>query len=219
MPMTTSTPDLAALAARTRSLPSLRIAEVVLQTGRIDELKPWYVAVLGRPWSVENEPAPASAIANQHGDGGKQVHASRVRSCFMILDAEQAAVPYGQLFALFGLPGIGSAPGKDPGLNHMQFKHAGLAELIERVEILREAGIVPHRSANHGPVTSFYYRDPDQNVVELCCNNFESLDDFVAYLDSEAFKRNPSGIDLVLEDFLARFHRGEPKAELLRISA
>lgn len=209
--------DLAALAATTARLPSLRIAEIVLQTGQFQRLKDWYRAVLGRPWSVENEPRPATAIAGQHGDGGKQVHASRVRSCFMILDKEAAATPYGQLFALFEIGGLASEPGKDPGLNHMQFKHAGMPELIERVELLREAGLVPHRSANHGPITSFYYRDPDQNVVELCCNNFATFEEWIAYFDSDGFKANPSGIDLDFSEFLARYRSGAPLEALVRI--
>lgn len=145
-------PDFVALAAQTAKLPSLRIAEIVLQTARFDEMKKWYVAVLGRIWSIENEPGKPTNITGEHGDGGKQVHASRVRSCFMVMDKEAEAKPYGQLFALFAIPGIGTAPTKDPGLNHMQFKHESMDALIGRVELLRDAGVVPHRSANHGPI-------------------------------------------------------------------
>ena len=208
--------DFETLARATAHLPALRIAEIVLQTSRYAEIKDWYRAVLGRPWSVENEPKPV-AIAGMHGDGGKQVHASRVRSSFMILDKEAAATPYGQLFAVFEIAGIASSPGKDPGLNHMQFKHGGMAELIARVEILRDAGVRPHRSANHGPITSFYYRDPDQNVVELCCNNFETFEAWQAYFDSEAFKRNPSGMDVDFDDFLARYRSGIALTDLVRL--
>lgn len=221
MTITTATPiatsGLDALARATARLPSLRIAEIVLQTSRYQDIKDWYRAVLGRPWSVENEPKAALAIEGQHGDGGKQVHASRVRSSFMILDLDAAATPYGQLFAVFEIAGIGSEPTRDPGLNHMQFKHASLDSLIERVEILRDAGVVPHRSANHGPITSFYYRDPDRNVVELCCNNFATFEEWQAYFDSPGFKRNPSGIDVDFHAFLARFRSGVAPEELLRI--
>lgn len=213
----TTTPDLDTLAQATAHLPSLRIAEIVLQTSRYQAIKDWYRAVLGRPWSVENEPKAALKIEGQHGDGGKQVHASRVRSSFMILDLDEAASPYGQLFAVFEIAGIGSGPTGDPGLNHMQFKHASLAGLIERVEILRNAGVRPHRSANHGPITSFYYRDPDHNVVELCCNNFDTFEAWQAYFESPGFKRNPSGIDLEFDAFLARYRSGIDTAELLRI--
>jgi hypothetical protein len=102
------------LAQKTAALPSVRIAEVVLQTARFDEQKRFYSAILGRAWSVENDPSAAAAIAGEHGDGGKQVHASRIRSCFMILDKDAAAVPCGQLFALFEIPGVTLEIGKDP---------------------------------------------------------------------------------------------------------
>ncbi len=203
------------IARATAALPSVRIAEVVLQTGRFEELKSWYPAVLGAPWSLENDPQKAAEIAGHHGDGGKQVHASRIRSCFMILDKDKEAVPYGQLFALFEIPGTGLELGKDPGLNHLQFKHASLADLVVRVEILRDAGLRPHRSANHGPVTSFYFRDPDKNVVELCCNNFPTFTEWLAYFDSPEFKSNPSGFDMDFDDFLREYHRGAAGNELV----
>ena len=216
---TQPTATLAALADATAHLPSLRIAEIVLQTNQFQALKLWYAAVLGRPWTIENDPAKAATIAGEHGDGGKQVHASRVRSCFMILDKDAAATPYGQLFALFEIAGIGSEPTKDPGLNHMQFKHATMADLVTRIELLRDAGIEPHRCANHGPITSFYYRDPDRNVVELCCNNFETFDEWLAFFASPQFKANPSGIDIVMSEFLKRYHSGLTLEELARIPA
>jgi catechol 2,3-dioxygenase-like lactoylglutathione lyase family enzyme len=212
-------PDLSALASATSRLPSLRIAEIVLQTNQFAALKSWYSAVLGRAWDIENDPKRAAAIAGEHGDGGKQVHASRVRSCFMILDKDAAAAPYGQLFALFEIAGVGTEPTKDPGLNHMQFKHANMADLVTRIELLRDAGIVPHRSANHGPITSFYYRDPDRNVVELCSNNFETFDEWLAFFDSDQFKANPSGIDIDMAEFLGRYHSGLQLADLVRIPA
>ena len=205
------------IARKTAALPSVRIAEVVLQTARFDDQKIWYPAILGRPWSIENDPSKAATIAGEHGDGGKQVHASRIRSCFMILDKDAEAVPYGQLFALFEIPGVTLELGKDPGLNHLQFKHTGMRELVERVEILAASGLTPHRCANHGPVTSFYYRDPDQNVVELCCNNFPTFDAWLAFFDSEQFKSNPSGIDMDLDNFLRRYHSGMALEELVRI--
>lgn len=208
--------SLSNLYAATSGLPSVRIAEVVLQTGRFQELKDWYRAVLGHSWSVENDPAK-SAGGSRDGDGGKQVHASRVRSCFMILDKDAAAVPYGQLFALFEIPGIGSEPTGDPGLNHMQFKHGDIHSLVKHVELLRDAGIRPHRSANHGPITSFYFRDPDQNVVELCCNNFATFEEWIGYFSSIKFKGNPSGIDMEFDEFLERYHRDPNAPDLLQI--
>ncbi|APD13567.1 VOC family protein [Pandoraea pulmonicola] len=206
---------LRALSGSTRSMPGVRIAEVVLQTSNYDALRSWYEAVLGREWSIVNTPSKDKEIQNKHGDGGKQVHASDVRSSFMFLDR---SLPYGQMFAIFEISSVGKMPTNDPGLNHMQFKHVNLEALIERVKALRDAGLHPHRSANHGPVTSFYFRDPDQNVVELCSNNYDTEEAFFGYFKTEAFRSNPSGIDIDRDAFIARYDSGETKEQLVRIA-
>src|SRR5690606_38360083 len=97
------------------------------------------------------------------------------------------------------------------------FTEADLDMLVKRVEFLRDAGIHPHRTSNHGPVMSFYFKDPDGNIVEFCSKNFDTPEAFKAFAASEAFQKNPSGIELDRDDFLARYHSGVPRAELLKI--
>ena len=75
----------------------------------------------------------------------------------------------------------------------MQFRHASLGALLDRYEILRDRGIKPHRTMNHGPSTSFYYRDPDGNAVELSAVNFPTEAEYSRFVTSEAFKKNISG--------------------------
>jgi hypothetical protein len=207
---------LRALKAQTDAMATPWISEVVMQTNQFDRMKLWYEAVLGSGWSFENTPDPNAevVVANHHGDIGKQVHAKDVRAAFMRLPSKP---PFSMTFAIFELKHLATAPDKDPGINHMQFKHPDLAALVQRVEALRDAGLHPHRSANHGPITSFYYFDPDQNIVELCIDNFDTPAEMIAFTKSEAFLRNPSGIDLNRDEFLARYHAGTPKAELLAI--
>lgn len=214
--LTTSQAEaLARLRDTTFQLPPVKISEVVLQTSNYDPMRTWYEAVLGTEWSIVNTP-PAGARAPRDGDGGKQVHASDVRCSFMFLDR---TLPYGQMFAIFEIPFVTKEPTNDPGLNHMQFKHVSVAALLERVRLLKDADIHPHRSANHGPITSFYFRDPDQNVVELCSNNFDTEEAFFGYFKSDSFRANPSGIAIDRDDFLARYDNGVPVAELVRIPA
>jgi hypothetical protein len=93
-----------------------------------------------------------------------------------------------------------------------------MADLVERIEILAAAGVIPHRCANHGPITSFYYRGLDANVVELCCNNFAAFDEWLANFGSAQFKSNPSGIDIDRMEVLERYHSGLPLDELVRVS-
>lgn len=215
--MTTTAPAmqrLQALRDKTRSLPRPWVSEIVLQTNQYDLMRLWYEAVLGGEWFVENAPDPSVKVENHHGDGGKQVHAKDVRSCFMRLPTVE---PYGQILALFELTWLSHAPAKDPGINHLQFKHADLNTLITRVELLRDAGLDPHRSANHGPMTSFYFRDPDENILELCVDNFKTPAEMLQIIRSPAFRANPSGIDFDRDDFIRRYRSGEKEADLLKL--
>ncbi|MBR0706984.1 VOC family protein [Bradyrhizobium liaoningense] len=197
----------------TAQLPSPRISEIVLQTAQYESMRDWYSAVLGLSWSIEN---PGGAPENRRRFAGspKQTRASDVRSCFMFLDRSPV---HGQVLALFELPELSGAPAIDPGLNHFQFRHANLAALFDRVELLLGSGLEAHRASNHGPVTSYYFSDPDQNVVELCCNNFDDPAKLKAFIDSDAFRKNPSGVDVDPKGFISRFRAGEPLHQLLQI--
>ena len=58
------------------------------------------------------------------------------------------------------------------GLEHVAFTYASLGDLLDTYERLRELGITPYWSINHGPTTSLYYRDPDGNGIELQIDSF-----------------------------------------------
>lgn len=197
----------------TSALPATWISEIVLQTPRYEQMKAWYEAVLGRAFNFEAVPKQAGK-ARQPEPGDKQVRASDLRGCFMNLAPE---FPYDMTFAIWELPWLDKTTGRDPGLNHMQFKNADLETLIRRVELLKEADIHPQRSANHGPGLSFYFRDPDRNIVELCISNFATLEATAKFLQSESFRRNPSGVELDRDEFIARYRSGEPRDQLLAI--
>jgi len=104
------------------------------------------------------------------------------------------------------------------GLNHVQFKCETLGAALDRYERLKAVGISPVRSFNHGPGTSFYYRDPDGNTMEISGPNLATETEYRAYFQTEAFRRDPRGVAIDPDEFVARFRRGVPQAELVRIS-
>src|SRR5207244_5601974 len=61
--------------------------------------------------------------------------------------------------------------GKEAGLHHMAFTFKSLGDLLDTYTRLKEIGISPYWFINHGPTTSMYYRDPDNNQVELLIDN------------------------------------------------
>lgn len=173
-------------------LPLMRLGEIVLATGRYDAMTAWYRQVLGVDPSLEHA---GDAAQPQSGPP------KPTRLCFFRLHTEH---PYQDVVAIFEMPGIREAPGVGPGLHHMQLRNASLSVLSERFRRLREIGVVPYRSMDHGPGTSLYYRDPDHNTVELAASNFTTAEDFAACLDSDAYKRNPAGKAIDPDSMLLR---------------
>ena len=53
------------------------------------------------------------------------------------------------------------------GIHHLAFEYATIDDLLSAYTRLKELGITPHMSLDHGMTLSFYYVDPDGNSVEL----------------------------------------------------
>ncbi len=190
---------------------SLKLSEAILKTSRLDEMKAWYTTVLGLPPFFEHNPPAGTKVL----DLGGQTRAADLRMCFFRLSA---AFPYVQQMGLFEEPGtLADSVKGSPGLHHVQLMNASIDALCDKYEELRARDIHPHRSTNHGPMTSFYYRDPDGNNIEITAQNFPSLDAMAAFMRSDAFRANPSGAEIDPEDFVGRFRAGMPVAELVRL--
>jgi hypothetical protein len=73
---------------------------------------------------------------------------------------------------------------------------------------------MPERTINHGPTTSMYYKDPDDNRVELQIDNFDTAEECNAYFYSEDFSSNPIGVLFDPEELAAKYHGGVAVADL-----
>jgi len=164
-------------------LPAMRLGEIVLATSNYEVMKAWYRVMLDLEPSLEHAPTDESATRS----GSNPFKPTRM--CFFRLHAEH---PYQDMIALFEMPGAGVATGRS-GLHHMQLRNASMLVLQERYRLLRAAGVVPFQAMDHGPSTSLYYRDPDQNAVEISASNFVTSEEVEACLASENYRRNPAG--------------------------
>ena len=190
----------------------LKISETILKTGQLDVMKGWYRILLEVDPFFEHAPPKDS----RPGDFGGQTRATDLKMCFFRLAVDY---PYTQTIGLFEEPGVsGMAPKTTPGLHHMQLMMQSIGALFDKCEALAASGLRPHRTANHGPMTSFYYRDPDGNNVELTAQNFATFELMAEFMSSSAFKANPSGIELDPEAIVARYRSGEPIDQLTRIN-
>ena len=189
-----------------------RISETILKTGQFEVMKPWYRRALGVDIFFQHDPDPGSCA----GNFGGQTRATDLRMCFFRLSTD---FPFTQMIGIFEEPGTSTTAVKTaPGLHHMQLMSPDFAGLISKYESLAAAGLRPHRSANHGVMSSFYYRDPDGNNVEFTAQNFPDLQSMSSFMQGPYFRKNPSGIEISDPDeFVARFHAGVPVAELTRL--
>jgi len=177
----------------------LKISEIILKTGQLDIMKPWYEKILGVGPFFEHAP-PADA---RPGDFGGQTRASDLRMCFFRLSLDY---PYVQTIGLFEEPGTatGPMPKGIQGLHHMQMCVASHEALADKYDALKALGLHPHRSSDHGPMVSFYYRDPDGNNVEITAQNFPTLEKMVAFMASAEFAANPSDAEIDAEAWVAK---------------
>jgi catechol 2,3-dioxygenase-like lactoylglutathione lyase family enzyme len=170
-----------------RSLSPAALAHVVLRSAGIAEMRDWYMTVLG------------AKVAFQNAD-----------LCFLHYDDEHHRVAIVRDDRLSNLP-----RGYLRKLDHVAFSYLGLASLLAVHERLRQVDIVPFWTVNHGPTTSFYYRDPDGNGVELQVDNYDSIEDLHGFFRSSYFEDNPVGIDVDPDDLRYRLENGESERVLL----
>lgn len=165
-----------------------RLAHCVFRTNQLPAMVDWYCKLLG-------------ARVNHGSD----------KIAFLTNDAEHHRI------ALVAMePYAPRAQGVTVGFYHAAFAYANLGELLQGYGTLKAQGIEPYRCINHGPTLSFYYRDPDGNEIEMQVDTFPDSASTNAFLQSEAFARNPIGILVVPEDLIARRAAGEADSALLR---
>lgn len=155
----------------------------MLRTTHLKEAIEWYKTVLGAEVLYQNE-----FIA------------------FLTYDDEHHRI------ALAGFPGLVEKPKRSAGLDHLAFFYSTFADWIGNYERLKVLGITPHVSINHGVTMSLYYRDPDDNGVELSIDNVPKAD-WHQWMRDELGK-NPIGAPLDPDDLARKYHAGTPEADL-----
>jgi catechol 2,3-dioxygenase-like lactoylglutathione lyase family enzyme len=163
-----------------------RLAHVVLRCINPAVLREWYLLVLQARVSYENEMV-----------------------CFLTYDDEHHRIGLVQIHGLQ----TGAAP--SPGLEHVAFTYENLGMLLANYRRLKEHGIEPYWTINHGPTISMYYRDPEGNKVELQVEVFATVDEINQFL-ARYYPENFMGIIFEPEEMIQKFEAGTPLEELVR---
>jgi catechol 2,3-dioxygenase-like lactoylglutathione lyase family enzyme len=117
--------------------------------------------------------------------------------------------------ALMHLPNFTERVPESAGMHHMAFEYDSLDDLMRTYLRLKKIGVLPAGCLDHGMTTSFYYRDPDGNYIELQVDNF-GLDPAVstAFMHTPAFLANPIGVPINSESYVAAWQQGASLPEL-----
>lgn len=161
-----------------------KLAHLVLQTGQLCVLRDWYLSVLDAHVVFEND-----------------------MLSFMTFDEEHHRL------ALVQLPRPSPRTSMTVGLAHSAYTFETLDSLLTKYESLKEDGVQPHVPVQHGPTTSIYYRDPDENMVELQIDNM-APDDATAYMRGEEYSLDPLGPSFDPDAMLEALRAGTPESEL-----
>ena len=180
--------DSAASEKTTATVSPGKLAHVVLRTkSNFDAMVQWYCIVLG-----------AKIVFNAGG-----------RLIFLSYDDEHHRI------AIAASEALAERPPRSAGLDHIAFTYDDIEALLTTYERLKQAGILPFVCVNHGPTTSLYYHDPDQNRIELQVDNFADMNE-ATILMQEQFSINPVGAEFDPEELLARLRSGVDPAQLIR---
>lgn len=98
--------------------------------------------------------------------------------------------------AFLSAPGLGDDPDKRShnGIHHSAFEYESFADLMSSYARLREEGIQPAFSLDHGMTISIYYKDPEGNFVELQCDSYGDWRQSSEWMRSSPdFASNPIG--------------------------
>lgn len=121
--------------------------------------------------------------------------------------------------AFFNMPELPEKTDNMVGVHHIAYSYQTIGELLGTYERLKDLGILPVWTINHGPTTSLYYRDPEGNDIELQVDNFLDAADASAFFHSETFKNNPIGTEFNADELVTMWRAGAEDEQLFTLGA
>jgi catechol 2,3-dioxygenase len=170
-------------------------------TRRLQEMVEWYANVLGM----------VSNYSTSHPLGS----AFGLTVCANFVSNDRANHRIG----IFSVAELKDDPDKHghTKLQHVAFEYPTIDEFLTSYARIKDLGIEPVYTIDHGPTTSFYYEDPDGNSVELFVDNFGNWDTSTEYVRiSPDFGSNSLGTPVDPDKLVAARQAGMSLAELHR---
>jgi catechol-2,3-dioxygenase len=163
-----------------------KFAHIVLRTSRFEEMMTWYKTVLEVEVVLENPMVSFLTYDDEH-----------------------------HRLAIANMPDLKDRAPQTVGVEHVAYTYETLDDLFATYERIKVEGIEPYWCINHGITLSMYYRDPDNNQIELQVDIFESPQATNDWLAQSDFDVNFLGVKFDPVELIQRYRDGEPRETLL----
>ena len=165
-----------------------KLHHVNLKTTRLQELIDWYEQVVG-------------AEVTFQFPGGAWISNDEANHRIALLSSDALSDDPDKLYHC--------------GMHHMAFEYDSIDGLLDTFTRLKESGILPHATLDHGMTTSFYYADPDDNSVEMQYDNFGDWERSKEFMrSSPEFAADPIGVPVDPEKMIEARKAGSSAEEI-----
>ncbi len=162
-----------------------RFGHIVLRSSRFAEMLPWYKTFLNAEPLFETPFLSFLTFDDEHHR--------------LLVAHDPNATP---------------RPATAEGVAHWAYLFDSLGDLMTTYARLRGEGITPSNCVNHGFQFSLYYRDPDNNEVELGCDNFATRKEMNDWFAEGHFAKNFYGHEFDPEVVYKWHLEGVPDAKI-----
>ncbi len=101
------------------------------------------------------------------------------------------------------------------GLDHISYRINPIEKWFDFYFKAKERGLSPLWTVNHGWISGIYYRDPDNNLVEIFFEHFSTAEEFKENISPD-FEDEPIGTNMDIEVLYEMFKSGAGFSELIK---
>tara|TARA_X000000368_G_C23012288_1_gene704054 strand:- start:127 stop:813 length:687 start_codon:yes stop_codon:yes gene_type:complete len=101
------------------------------------------------------------------------------------------------------------------GLDHISYRVNPIDKWFDFYFKAKDRGLKPLWTVNHGWISGLYYKDPDNNLVEIFFEHFSSAEEFKQNISPD-FEDEPIGTNMDVEILYEMFKSGKPFKELIK---